>query len=112
MSVDVPFYEGAVALSVIVMGALLLRGLELPWPALAALFALAGLFHGYGYGESIVGAEPTPLAAYFIGFTAIQCAIALGAWFVARRTSARMLVPGGAIAAVGVVFLALAVTGL
>ena len=46
--------------------------------ALLGLFALAGLLHGYALGESIVGAEPAPLAAYLIGLAVIQSGIALG----------------------------------
>ena len=30
--------------------------------------------------ESIVGAEPTPLLAYLVGFAVIQAAIGLGVW--------------------------------
>ena len=111
MAVDVPFAEAAVALTVLALGLLLLRGHSPSWPVVAVSFVLAGLFHGYAYGESIAGAEPNPLAAYFIGFTVIQCAIAGGAMLVARRLSGRMLIPGGAIAAVGLVFLAIAATG-
>jgi urease accessory protein len=50
-----------------------------------AAFALAGLFHGYALAESIVGAEPTPLYAYFAGLAAIQIAIALVAMGLARK---------------------------
>ena len=46
--------------------------LLLPVAAWAVLFAVAGLFHGYAYGEAIVGAETAPLAAYFLGFALIQ----------------------------------------
>jgi urease accessory protein len=115
MAVGVPFSEGAVALSVIVLGALLLRGGALPAGALAGLFAVAGLFHGYAFGESIFGAEPAPLAAYFIGFTIVQYAIATAALLIARRfgePARRALVPGGAIGAVGIVFLGLAITSV
>lgn len=115
MAVDLPFPEAAVAATVIILGVLLLRGQALPAVTLAGLFAVAGLFHGYAFGESIVGAEASPLAAYFIGFTAIQYAIALGALLIARRlaTPARhRLVPGGAIAAIGVIFLVLAVASV
>jgi urease accessory protein len=34
--------------------------------------------HGYAYGESIVGAETSPLAAYIAGFGVIQYVVAVG----------------------------------
>jgi urease accessory protein len=42
-----------------------------------ALAAIAGLFHGYAYGESIFGAEMIPLFAYLLGFTTVQMAISI-----------------------------------
>jgi len=39
--------------------------------------------HGYALAEAIVGAESTPLLAYFAGLAVIQSAIALAAWRVA-----------------------------
>jgi urease accessory protein len=84
---DVPASEILVALSVIALGAaLVLRKVMHPGLALA-LFVIAGLLHGYALGESIVGAEPTPLAAYLIGLAAIQATIALGAMVLVRRVA-------------------------
>ena len=50
----------------------------------SALFIVAGVLHGYAYGESIVGAQPGPLAAYLLGLTLIQASLALSAGFIAR----------------------------
>lgn len=75
-AVDLPLAELVIALSVIIAGGLIVSDTELPAGAWAVLFAIAGLFHGYAYGESIVGAEPAPLYAYFVGFAVIQFAIA------------------------------------
>jgi urease accessory protein len=84
----IPASEILVALSVIVLGSvMLLRSLS---SAMAlALFALAGFFHGYALGESIAGAEPTPLYAYLGGLAIIQSAIALAAMAIVRGWSAR-----------------------
>ncbi len=41
--------------------------------------AVSGLFHGYAYGEAIIGATTVPLLAYLFGFTLIQWIIALAA---------------------------------
>jgi urease accessory protein len=75
----------------------------------AALFAIAGLFHGYAFGESIFGAEPTPLAAYLAGLVIMQGALATGIALVARRSSAGAVQPrlaGAVIAGIGLAVLA------
>jgi urease accessory protein len=75
---NIPASEALVALSVIALGVVLaLRRAQSP-ALVGGLLLAAGLFHGYALGESIAGAEPTPLYAYFIGLAIIQSAIALG----------------------------------
>ena len=81
---SVPGAEILVALSVILLGAALLSRREMPAGAALALFAAVGLVHGYALGESIYGAEQTPLYAYLLGLAVIQSAIALAAMNVAR----------------------------
>lgn len=59
--------------------------------------------HGYALGESIYGAEPTPLYAYLFGLALIQSAIALAAMRAAHwltRQSAMRLI-GAGIAGIG-----------
>ena len=82
--VTVPAAELLVALSVLILGAILLRSPQLPMPAALGLFVLVGLTHGYALGESIYGAERTPLYAYLLGLAIIQSAVALAAMSVAR----------------------------
>jgi urease accessory protein len=102
--VDLPFAEAAVALSVLVLGALILARRRVPTPALAVLFSAAGLFHGHALAESIVGAEPAPLAAYLVGLVTVQYAVALAAMQVARWLAAkRPALAQRASAAVGAV---------
>lgn len=88
--VDLPFAEILVALSVVAFGLVLLARRRLPGgvATLAALFAAAGVVHGYAYGESIVGAETAPLGAYLIGLTAVQGTLAAGACLLAGRLAA------------------------
>ena len=110
---DVPYAEVWVAATLIVAGIALLRATpRLAGAAAGAFIALAGVFHGYAYGESIVGAETTPLAAYLVGFTLIQLAIAYGGYSLARVLDRRSVdVPrafGGALSLAGAIFLALA----
>jgi urease accessory protein len=78
-----------VAVSVIVLGAVLFRKQPPRLDIAVALFAFAGLVHGYALGESIAGAERAPLYAYFLGLAAIQAAIALAAMYGARILAAR-----------------------
>jgi urease accessory protein len=93
---------------------------QVPTALLAAFFAGAGLFHGYAYGESIIGAEPAPLAAYVAGFAAVQYGIAVGAaaalrFIVGRHYAAEptaLRAAAGAIALVAAVSLAYSVAGV
>lgn len=83
MLVDLPMVEVIISASVLVSGILLAR-LEKPNMAMIAVVAgVAGLFHGYAYGEAIIGATAVPLTAYLLGFTLIQAVIALSAYKVA-----------------------------
>ncbi len=75
---DLAWSELAIALSVAVAAAMVGMRIRMPVGLLGPLFVVAGALHGYAYGESIVGAETGPLAAYIVGFAAIQYAIALG----------------------------------
>jgi urease accessory protein len=105
-SLNIPAAEMMVALSVLLAGFLIARGRALPLLAWASLFAAAGLFHGYAFGESIFGAETSPLGAYLLGLAAIQAAITIGVALVARRMGAGVLqigprLVGAAIIGVG-----------
>ncbi len=75
---QLPASEMLVALTVLVGGAAMLSGMRPAAPLLAGLLAFAGVLHGYAYGESIVGAESTPLIAYLAGFSLIQYALICG----------------------------------
>jgi urease accessory protein len=101
----VPHAELAIALSIAILGAVILVGRTLPETAVIGFFAAAGFFHGYALFETIIGAEPTPLGAYFVGMITIQYAVALAALFAVRWLSTRF--PGKialALRGVGVAF--------
>ena len=104
--------EIMVALSVIVLGAMLLRRRQMPAGAALGLFVVVGLIHGYVLGESIAGAETSPLTAYFIGLAAIQSAVALAAMVAARAVTHRqadglaLRLVGAGIAGIGLAVLA------
>ncbi|MEM9157319.1 MAG: HupE/UreJ family protein [Cyanobacteria bacterium P01_F01_bin.33] len=114
-AIDLPGVEMAIAGSTLMFGLLVLFR-RARTPVIAVIAAVAGLFHGYAYGESIIGAEPTPLVAYLIGFTAIQAALSLGAMKYAlalgeRRVDETAKFPmtvaiGGVIVGIGFTFFA------
>jgi urease accessory protein len=87
MSADLPYAEALVALSVVVIGLAATMRTTLPYALIAALFAAGGAVHGYALGESIIGAETTPLAAYLAGLVAVQVALTAGIAFAARYVS-------------------------
>lgn len=107
----VPAAEILVALSVIALGVLMLGRRQMSAISALLLFALVGLVHGYALGESIYGAEQTPLYAYLLGLAVIQSAIALVAMAVARSVAgpSRDLSPlrlvGAGIAGIGLAVL-------
>ena len=106
----VPGAELLVALSVLLLGAVMIWRQPVNAGVVIGLFAITGLVHGYALGESIVGAEPTPLVSYFVGLAMIQSLIALVVFKLARLIVApgmgtRLLlrVAGAAVAVVGAI---------
>ncbi|HEY5637521.1 MAG TPA: HupE/UreJ family protein [Burkholderiales bacterium] len=116
-AVTLPAAEIGVALSVVLVGALVLARRRLDLPRFAAGLALAGLLHGQAYAESILGAEATPLAAYLFGFSLIQGLVGATAFAAHRRfIDARWMRAAGAafgalVGAVGAAFLLLGAAG-
>ena len=83
-SVTLPAAELIVAVSVLIAGLLLVVDRRVPTGWWMGLFVIAGFFHGYAYGESIYGAESTPLVAYLVGLVAVQTALTVGVAFLTR----------------------------
>lgn len=117
--VGLPWGEVGVALSVVLIGGLVMARRRIPLPWLAGGMAIAGVLHGHAYAEAIFGAEAAPLAAYLIGFSVIQFCVATAAflvhrWLIAARGTWAKPVSSGlgaTAAAVGMVFLALNLAG-
>ncbi len=84
-AVDVPASELLVALSVLAAGLVVLLRRLPPANLLWIAVPLAGIFHGYAYGESIIGAEPTALGGYLVGFSVIQFVLIAGVSAVLAR---------------------------
>jgi urease accessory protein len=107
--VTLPVAELLVALSVVIAGAMIASGRSLRALVWAALFVVAGFVHGYAFGESIFGAEASPLAAYLVGLVIVQAAVATGVAVLAQRSAAAAMQPrlaGAAIAGIGIAILA------
>lgn len=119
-AIDLPIPEIFIAASALLFGVLLIlhgkkkrnRNYTL---IISLLAALAGIFHGFAYGEGIFGAETTPLVAYLIGFIIVQLAISSGTYLLATKLSKAISIKyitrlaGYAIAASGTIFLASAI---
>lgn len=107
---DLPIREVVISASVLGFGVLLAVRNAVPVWALGTLAAIAGVFHGYAYGEAIVGAQMNPLLAYLLGFTAIQLAISLGVYRLGKVALSRSSLPlqfaGFTICGIGMAFLA------
>ena len=108
-AVTVPAAELLVAGSVIILGAILVARRDLSVAGALALFVLVGLIHGYALGESIYGAERTPLTAYLIGLAVIQSVVALSAMSIARalarKDAVKLRLVGAGIAGIGLAVL-------
>jgi urease accessory protein len=115
-----PLSELGIALTIAVAAVAVALHARIPISILAVVFLIAGALHGYAYGESIVGAETTPLVAYIIGFAVIQYCIAVGSGAALRavvgrgylREAVALRVAGAGIAVVASVgFINLALAG-
>ena len=114
---DLPAPEFFISASVLIFGGLLAWKHSPNAVLTTGLAAIAGLFHGYAYGEAIVGAEMTPIVAYLLGFSGIQLAIAALAYRCGRAVnpSAQSPLPlrfaGFAIGGMGFAFLSSVLLG-
>jgi urease accessory protein len=113
LGLELPLAEFAIALSVLTLGAILLLNRQLSFAVVLGIATIAGVFHGYAYGESIVGSQMTPLLAYLAGFTLIQYTIAFSSLKLTQAlpTISFKRWTGFAVTLTGAVFLATAIAG-
>lgn len=119
--IQLPLVEYVIASSLIAVGALLFSGKGIGLAKTAGLFAIAGLFHGWAFGETIVGQESiyaNVIVGYMIGLAAIQWVLAVGAGMavtsmlkVFDAADAKARIAGGVVAGAGAVFLLEGVEG-
>ena len=115
-SINLPLAELIISASVLMMGIFLAREKQVNWVIITAVGAIAGIFHGYAYGEAIIGAETTALGAYLWGFCSIQLAISAIAFYIGRsivKTPASIWLrfAGFAISGIGLAFVFNAILG-
>lgn len=118
-SIDLPGAEFLVAGSLVAIALIGVFNPALPLAVTGSAFALGGFAHGHALAESVVGAEPMPIAAYLVGLVIIQAAITTLIAVVARRlfptgaeAPAGFRAAAGAMGAVGLVFLVIAARSL
>jgi len=117
-SVDLPGAEFLVAGSLVVIALIGVFNPALPLAVTGSAFVIGGFAHGHALAESVIGAEPMPLAAYLIGLVVIQAAITTGIAVAARRLfpvaadAPAFRAASGAMGAVGLVFLVIAARSL
>lgn len=104
---DIPADDAFVGLTTMVIGILILLRKPISPAVASAIFAIAGLVHGYSLGSVVEGAKAVPVVAYIAGLLIAQtaigvtaCAITLGATkWPARRTA--LIVVGGLVVMAG-----------
>ena len=120
LGINLPAPELIISASVLTMGIFLARERQTNLGLLTTLAAIAGIFHGYAYAESIFGAEMTTLGAYLGGFSLIQLIISAIAFYAGKtflnRSTVKSNMPlrfaGFTICGVGFSFLANVIVGL
>ncbi len=85
LGATLPVVELIVSASILLFGILLAIKNSPNVLVMIALSAVAGLFHGYAYGEAIFGAQTTALVAYLTGFTVIQLVVSSAAFFIGQK---------------------------
>jgi urease accessory protein len=85
---DLPLSETLVALSLMIGGVLAVAWRNPRALLVSVILAVSGIFHGYAYGEAMIGAETTPLAAYLVGLVAVQYLImVVGMWGLGKAAA-------------------------
>jgi urease accessory protein len=120
LGATLPVVELIVSASILLFGILLAIKNTPNLLVMIALSSVAGLFHGYAYGEAIFGAQTTALVAYLTGFTTIQLVISSASFFVGQKVlkgdfgqvSPNLRSAGLVICGIGAAFLASNISSL
>ena len=110
--VALPAVELVIALSLLIVGAILMTGRGLALPTALVLFGLLGVFHGWAFGVSLAGQEAGMgggvIVGYLIGLAVTQWLIAIAAGYAMRKVwgavsadAIQSRLAGGLVAGVG-----------
>ena len=110
--VALPAVELVIALSLLIVGAILMTGRGLALPTALVLFGLLGVFHGWAFGVSLAGQEAAlgggVIVGYLIGLAVTQWLIAIAAGYAMRKVwgavsadAIQSRLAGGLVAGVG-----------
>jgi urease accessory protein len=97
VNISLPLVELIVSASVLLFGVLLVLQNHLNRSVTITLGAIAGLFHGYAYGEAIFGAQSQALIAYLTGFTIMQLLISGIAFVLGKKLMKGNSQPAGLV---------------
>ena len=109
LALPLPSIELGIALSVVVLGGVILASLKPPLWASLLIVSFFAVFHGYAHGAELPGqSDPLPYSVGFIVATGLIHLAGIGVGFVTRLPHGMVALRagGGAIAAVGVFLLA------
>lgn len=120
--VALPAVELVIALSLLIIGAILMTGRGLALPTALVLFGLLGAFHGWAFGGSLAGQEGAlgggVIVGYLIGLAVTQWLIAIAAGYAMRKVwgavsadAIQSRLAGGLVAGVGAFLVLEAVEG-
>ncbi|WP_431280790.1 HupE/UreJ family protein [Humitalea sp. 24SJ18S-53] len=88
--VQMPFLEVGIAMSVVILGAIVALVVKAPLPAAMGLVGLFAIFHGYAHGaEMPLGADAAAYAAGFMVTTAVLHTLGIGIGLSIGRMNAR-----------------------
>ena len=115
VGVQLPMVELMVSLSLVVLGGIVLAGKALSYSSAVGLFVVLGIFHGWAFGETLVGREGglsvSVLVGYLIGLALTQWLIAVSAgyfvlkvWQTRSSTAIKPRLVGAVVAGVGAAF--------
>lgn len=105
LQAPLPLVEAGVALSVVVLGVMILTRVELPLAVGAVVMALFAIYHGHAHGAEATGA----VAAYMVGFavaTATLHLAGIGLGLLMTRAQYATIAAGTLISATGAFLLA------
>lgn len=95
-----PLVETGIALSVVLLGLMILARIELPVLAGAGLAALFAVYHGHAHGAEVMGA----IGAYMAGFAVMTAGLHIGGILIGSlllRVPRATSLTGGLVAAAG-----------